>query len=106
MNAERTTHTPGPWTFEEGSAERQAMSNVFKAADREFQIAYVTCESRNPYQRAEDIANARLIASAPDLLAACKAALARIEQNDSSYGSQSTINQLRAAIATAEGDAT
>lgn len=62
-------HTKGPWAFTEGDAKRMAMSNVFKADDPEFLIAYVTCEWQNPHQRAEDIANARIIAAAPEMLA-------------------------------------
>jgi predicted metal-dependent phosphoesterase TrpH len=62
-------HTPGPWAFTEGDADRRAMSEIHKAEDKTFQIGYVTTEWRNPKQRAEDLANARLIAAAPDLLA-------------------------------------
>lgn len=60
-----TRHTAGPWAFKEGDRDRRSMSDVFKAEDPEFRIAYVTCEFLNKQQRAEDIANARLIASAP-----------------------------------------
>lgn len=69
-------HTPGPWTMKEGDAERREMSHVFKADDPEYLIAYVMCEWRNQHQRAQDLADARLIAAAPDLLAALQFAFA------------------------------
>jgi hypothetical protein len=62
------THTPGPWKFIEGDRDRMAMSDVVLESDDEFRIAYVLCEFRSEQARATDIANARLIASAPDLL--------------------------------------
>lgn len=49
-------------------------------------------------------ANARLIAAAPDLLAACKAALKWIEADESTHGRPFGEGKvLRAAIAKAEG---
>ena len=69
-------HTPGPWAFKEGDASRNAMSDVFKATDEDFKIANVVCESRNVKVREIDIGNARLIAAAPELLAACEAVMA------------------------------
>lgn len=61
-------HTSGPWDFVEGNKDRGSQSVVrFKGQD-DFPIAYVVCEAYNVKQRAEDIANARLIAAAPDLL--------------------------------------
>lgn len=75
-------HTPGPWVFQEGNKERPSMSMVHKASDRGFPIAQVICETQNTKQRAEDIANARLIAAAPDLLAACHAARKTLIQFD------------------------
>jgi hypothetical protein len=59
--------TAGPWAFEEGDREKRDMARVFKANDREFLIAYVLCDWRNELARADDIANARLIAAAPKL---------------------------------------
>lgn len=61
-------HSPGPWAFSVGDADRRSSSEVFKADDNEFRIASVMCEWANKAQRAEDIANARLIAAAPDML--------------------------------------
>ena len=63
-------HTPGPWAFAEGDKDRREVSRIHKANDAEWLIGYAICESMNRHQRAEDIANARLIAAAPDLLRA------------------------------------
>ena len=76
------THTPGPWGFQEGDKERRGSSTVHKASDKEFTIAHVTCESLNVAQREEDIANARLIAVAPELLAACEQSLSLSQHAD------------------------
>jgi hypothetical protein len=68
MKTNNIEHSSGPWDFTEGRAEMREASSVHKKGDKEFTIAHVICESRNQKQRAEDIANARLIAAAPELL--------------------------------------
>lgn len=65
---QKTKHTPGPWAFTEGDKDRGMMSEIFRENDHEFRIGFVTCESHNAAQRAEDIANAKLMADAPDML--------------------------------------
>lgn len=65
-------HTKGPWRATVG--HNGQMSSVYKASDKDFQIATVVCEARNKEQRKQDIANANLIASAPELLEALIAA--------------------------------
>lgn len=67
-----TKHTTGPWDFAIGDKERRSTSAVHKKGQPDFPIAHVICESSNEFQRKEDIANARLIAVAPDLLEALK----------------------------------
>ena len=44
------------------------MSEIHPVGDVEYRIALVTCEWHNPEVRKEDVANAALIASAPQLL--------------------------------------
>ena len=96
-----TKHTPGPWSTEyDGSIvmNRQIVSGPIapESADRE-----------------EHAANAALIAAAPDLLAACKEAIAELTNARGGYPSwnatpgrvQCALNLLRAAIARAEGGA-
>lgn len=78
-------HTPGPWNFEVGDAETRAMSEVFKAGDRTYRIALVNCEPKNPHVREEDVANARLITKAPELLIAVEDLLEMLDEWDSGF---------------------
>ena len=67
------THTPGPWHYSEVIRGRDQYYRQIRA---DFKIAEVhACHSGvagTKKGRAEDEANARLIAAAPDLLAQCK----------------------------------
>jgi hypothetical protein len=98
-------HTPGPWLFEP--------HNGYGAKDPDgepWPFGYISTAHPSPifelstplvFPHEELVANARLIAAAPDLLAACQAVLG--EWRDG-YGLD-CIEQLRAAIAKAEGRA-
>lgn len=61
-----TEHTPGPWHYSVGD------SVVFIRAGK----SHAVCQTntKNYYQKhdSEDLANARLIAAAPDLLEVCE----------------------------------
>lgn len=63
-----TTHTPGPWTHQNGSGTLDGRYQGFRIAgpDRKSIAAYSSAGGR---RQAEQEANARLIAAAPDLLA-------------------------------------
>lgn len=69
-------HTPGPWKFSEGDPAKKMSTLVWAGpgdkfdwnGNRQTQIGWVLCEWSNEQQRAEDLANARLIAAAPELL--------------------------------------
>lgn len=106
-------HAPGPWAFREGDRERRDSSRVFKANDEEFLIAHVICDFRNDMARAEDIANARLIAAAPDLLEACRNVLSWLDGGQSvAHGcivappaDKAAADMLRNVIGVAEGGA-
>lgn len=68
-------HTPGPWFIEDGRTKKIDHLNVFHVNDKtpgaaSSVIAKVTCRL-TWYE--EQTANARLIAAAPDLLAALEA---------------------------------
>lgn len=103
-----TKHTPGEWragiegddcypTPEEDSLEIACVPhNTFDAID-------VFCASRDGGEAsyAEHVANARLIAAAPDLLAACKRAEAAYGAGN--WAGEEIGEQLQAAIAKAEG---
>ncbi len=86
-------HTPGPWEVHEladGPSKTIGPLGVFVAQTI----------------GGNDTANARLIAAAPDLLAACKETLQccdAINQDDADLLPSDTISQIEAAIAKAEG---
>ena len=93
-------HTPGPWTFDRSGdsrivADRLCVALVTRGVDdpQPFDLEGPT------YQ-----ANARLIAAAPDLLAAGKALLAWYERADTTQDDvASVIVRLGDAVAKAEG---
>ena len=91
-----TSHTPGPWHTNGGQIKTEA--NVYDGGI----IATVGIVN---HQDATDIANARLIAAAPDLLAACQAAdelLGRIPVIPNHEGMSGSVRlQLQQAISNA-----
>lgn len=100
------SHTPGPWTWDEMEAVRA--KNPFGDTD-------VVCilDSENPdsvYWRSEEEANdnARLIAAAPDLLAACRKVLENLSMTDNStrilFENAGALGALINAISNAEGE--
>lgn len=105
---EQTNHTPGPWTtFYEGRDNAHPcgwqdteIGSLSALAVLRPQIAVLTCRDKR-----EQNANARLIAAAPDLLAALKA-LSPMWDNDSPlltvYAAE--IESARAAIKRARGE--
>ena len=101
-----TTHTPGPWCFVEGDyATDQPYIGVpgkvicdigQRAEDDEGQPLQYE-------QHPQDTANARLIASAPDLLAACEAIMPHLDSDLLAHEPWlSEIEAMRAAIAKAQ----
>jgi dsDNA-specific endonuclease/ATPase MutS2 len=85
MNKKLTVgHTPGPWHFHGG------WGCMVKAGEASI------AECRQQLKHSEIVANAKLIAAAPDLLAACQAALEEIQHF--SFG---TVKQISDAISKA-----
>lgn len=81
-------HTPGPWRMgQEGNLRVYGPDNTSSAG--------LIAETFNRE-------NARLIAAAPELLEACKAALAEAEERDEDLGAN-CWPELKAAIEKAEG---
>lgn len=80
-------HTPGPW---------RVNYNCFGASGMNVEII-------NEVKAEEVMANAHLIAAAPDLLEACKSALALINIS-TDYAGMSTSRELEAAIKKAKGE--
>lgn len=101
-------HTPGPWKMIEGKADLRQMSSIVLANDPDYQIAYVNTEWSHKAGREQDLANARLIAAAPDLL---RIALKIMDSYDAGHliyswgtkGGNSQVEMLRSAIAAATG---
>jgi hypothetical protein len=91
-----TQHTPGPW------ASNSADSFELGVYGSGYRIAKMTGGEIN-----RDIANARLIAAAPDLLEALQGMLLgfSLTQNPDAYPSNAPCNKARAAIAKATGAA-
>lgn len=95
-------HTPGPWVVFDGDTEHPGID----MADGSFSIV-VYGEDGEPFEGvrgrspAETLANARLIAAAPDLLEALKEVQPYFEGEHSH--DHPTCVAIRAAIAKAEG---
>lgn len=97
MKPKTMTHTPGPWAALDTTVEGPPQ----EGCELPTVIAY--CDSENYGPALDDrAANARLIASAPDLLAALEK-LARLG-NGEHYGNSDGNMIARAAIARAKGD--
>ena len=62
-----TTHTPGPWQAEAPKYSAHVAAAIWRDGVRLAQV-----DRRPKANESEEMANARLIAAAPDLLAACQ----------------------------------
>lgn len=72
-------HTPGPWKRHEVSKDDDYPIDIFDQNDN--QVASVLCDMGNRHmQQDEVLANANLIASAPELLDIVKTVLGCIEE--------------------------
>lgn len=91
-----TKYTPGPWLFDE---ESEAITTHNRITSGKTRIATVTLGWAEPFE-SEQIANARLIAAAPDLLEALQALIC--ETN--SIELAAALDMARAAIAKATED--
>ena len=109
---EAAKHTPGPWKLNETRYPNGDMDvNAFNPNEKDYvfqhsALATVSAHTQNhgdwrDRDRSEVEANARLIAAAPDLLAAAKEAVAWAAQNG--YCAK-PFGNLTAAIAKAQGD--
>lgn len=108
-------HTPGPWQVEwaggfassviTAPSWESPIAVVYDHPDRYYQVdgpATEEGEARKAFVVAEKLANARLMAAAPDLLDAAQVALNYIENTESELGIiLPSGDMLRAAIAKA-----
>lgn len=100
MATEAQKHTPGPWIVLDGEI-------TFEGEDSDVVIAIVNDGYKSP-SVAESEANARLIAVAPDMLAALKECALQIAQTHNrklTSDEQIALDNARAAIAKATGEA-
>jgi len=122
----KTNHTPGPWEpLEQGvsiqssegyhevsaTAPNGTLVNICSMFEGEFSNAALDPADETSYTITPDeaLSNARLVAAAPDLLAALESVLFPIESNDFATAAQirtlytSEIQAARAAISKAKG---
>ena len=94
-------HTPGPWEANYGGVISANHTETYIARAEEKAEGY-----RVPISHEERLANSKLIAAAPTLLEACKAAIPIIgkDLNPTDNPAFSVLDLLRAAIAKAEGE--
>lgn len=89
QDAQTAQHTPGPW-----KADKWATGWTVSAPDSHYSVCHLEgCNNAD--------ANARLIAAAPELLAACKMVVERVLESD--QVTLEELDQVKAAIAKAEG---
>jgi hypothetical protein len=96
-------HTPGPWKVSGCRMARKGFENpmIECGETHEPLIAELLGQDRAWETK---IANARLIAAAPELLEACKAAVTQFEANaDYAFSDREVIKAIQSAIAKAEG---
>lgn len=110
QTAEQVKHTPGPWHFVEENAGLM-MDHGYGILYGEpdawgwEQNLYVSVGCSLNVERklgkGAAAANARLIAAAPDMLAACKEFIRKVEAGEAK--SKRSYAQMKAAVAKAEG---
>jgi len=106
MNAK---HTPGPWALLFGGMEGDDGWTIASKMQPEFGVVAECWKPSTQVIQDEIAANARLIAAAPALLAACEA-LMNADHYDHfaarmSDSELAAIKQIKTAIAQAKGDA-
>lgn len=99
-----STHTPGPWavSIDDTGGNFSGWPSVQAAPERDVSVVHragFKQEFWGDLSQRECLANARLIAAAPDLLAALKAVVSVADRKTTEF------DQARAAIAKAEGAA-
>jgi hypothetical protein len=94
-------HTKGPWHVGVGNGEGSIFADSGRTRlESGGTTLYPICEINSGWDESEDAANARLIASAPELLAAAEAALGELEGYEPA---KQTVEKLYAAVRKATG---
>ena len=87
-----TPHTPGPWHTGAGNGEGSIFAeNGRMRAGHDSTELYPICKMGTVYEKHEDAANARLIATAPTLLAALQNILWKLDRNEVKGGDTATL---------------
>lgn len=94
-----TSHTPGPWKIE-GAGIKAPMIAIELKNGRRVPFRVATCKDGNI---AEISANARLIAAAPDLLAALKECVGFCKGHQETPEKVARYHRILSAINKAEG---
>ena len=101
---QKTKHTPGPWKIATTYADAQrGQFDVVPWASQRQRVCRIT--ARADYPVAQASADAELIAAAPDLLAACRAAHVSLIGDEDYARHRDLVSTLEAAIARATGQA-
>ena len=97
-------HTPGPWTV--GTGKTKELKGEILCVGLETTPDWTPISIISPVDAVTetDLANARLIAAAPDLLAALNAMLTHMGMDEDEWN-KPTFNQARVAVAKATGAA-
>jgi hypothetical protein len=99
-------HTPGPWKIEPPENNNLYWRIRGSQLGTRFKIANVLYAAETPHERNQSEANARLIASVPDMLEALEEAetdLACYDGDSQWPAKNATLKRIRAAIAKATG---
>lgn len=97
-------HTPGPWLVNEAQGNTEHKGRLYIDPQDQSYVGIVTLEY-GPHDKIERIRkDAQLIASAPDLLAACKETLALLKYLGSTGHLKIDYSPLEKAISKAEGE--
>jgi len=92
-----TQHTPGPWNYDEYNG------SLWITDDSGIGTIAQLIPEPNKGIWDEDKANARLIAAAPELLAALQSLIQYLPEEDIYYEDASAYRQISAAVERAEG---
>ena len=99
------THTKGAWHIGEGNGEGSIFADSGRTRlESDGTTLYPICQVNNGWNEAEDAANARLIATAPELLEALRVAESELRYHAATRNSEA-LNIVRAAIQKATGGA-
>lgn len=99
-------HTPGPWHVGQMNGAGSVFADHGRTRYEDGTVLYPICKVNRGWDEAEDEANSLLIASAPDLLAACLKLIEGANKNNAPLKREilDAIVLARAAIAKATGE--